>query len=124
MVATSRKSRSYTVTVCRYIMFCANTRPLPVAVTDFGEMSPPILLTSTNRRSDGLRSGAGAEDGLRGGDDGRIEADAAAGDGIARSGAGAVEQPVRTRPTIRAPTKGRTGGMRAPVRKRDPARQG
>ena len=35
-------------------MFCAVIRPVPLATTDFGEMSPPIDLMSRRRvRSDG-----------------------------------------------------------------------
>ena len=41
MVFTSAAvAASYTVIEWRYIMFCANTRPVPVAVTDFGAMLP------------------------------------------------------------------------------------
>ena len=37
--------------VWRYIMFCAKTRPVPVASTDFGEIAPLIVSTSRNGRS-------------------------------------------------------------------------
>jgi hypothetical protein len=40
MVFTSLPRRLYTVTVCRYIMFCAKNNPVPEATTDFGEISP------------------------------------------------------------------------------------
>ena len=43
MVFTRLPLRSYTVTVWRYIMFCANTSPRSDATTDFGEMSPVIV---------------------------------------------------------------------------------
>src|SRR5256885_13330328 len=53
IVFTSAPSRSYTLIVWRYIMFWANTRPVPDAVTDFGEMGPPIVCTcvSVNERA-------------------------------------------------------------------------
>ncbi len=49
IVFTRFPLRSYTVIVCRYIMFWANTRPRSDATTDFGEMSP---LTVRMRLSD------------------------------------------------------------------------
>ena len=52
-----RPASSYTVMVWRYIMFCANTRPVPVASTDFGEMSPVMVLTSRSGRSTAVSSG-------------------------------------------------------------------
>ncbi len=55
IVFTSVPSWSYTVTVCVYIMFCANTRPVPVAITDLGEMSPVIVATCV-----GVKSRAGS----------------------------------------------------------------
>ena len=42
---------SYTVIVCRYIMFCANTSPVPVASTDLGEMLPLIVATWVSVKS-------------------------------------------------------------------------
>src|SRR5436190_16580008 len=51
MVFTSVPAVSYTVMVWRYIMFCANTRPLSVATTDFGEIAPVTVLTSRRGRS-------------------------------------------------------------------------
>src|SRR4051812_28159579 len=55
----------YTVIECLYIMFCANTRPLPVASTDFGEIAPPMVLTFTSRRrSDGMPGAFGLALGL------------------------------------------------------------
>ncbi len=42
---------SYTVIVCRYIMFCANTSPVPVASTDLGEISPLIVATRVSVKS-------------------------------------------------------------------------
>src|SRR5258708_968611 len=48
---TSAPVASYTVIVCRYIMFCANTSPVPVAVTDFGEIAPVIVATRVRRKS-------------------------------------------------------------------------
>src|SRR2546423_797780 len=44
----TRTTRSYTLTVCRYIMFCANTSPVPDGVTDFGEIAPLIVRTSVS----------------------------------------------------------------------------
>src|ERR1700722_12042246 len=42
-------------------MFCANTRPVPDASTDFGEMSPPIVRTRDSRpRSEAARGVARA----------------------------------------------------------------
>ncbi len=35
---------SYTVMECLYIMFCANTRPVPVETTDFGEISELVIV--------------------------------------------------------------------------------
>src|SRR4051794_10262793 len=51
MVRTSRCDRSYTVMVCRYIMLCAKTSPVPDATTDFGEMSPVMVRSSFRRRA-------------------------------------------------------------------------
>src|SRR5579871_290403 len=51
MVFTSRPALLYTVTECRYIMFCAKTRPVLEASTDLGEMGPPIVSMSVRRRS-------------------------------------------------------------------------
>src|SRR3954452_7113360 len=42
---------SYTVIVCWYIMFCANTRPVSVAVTDLGEIRPLIVLICVSTKS-------------------------------------------------------------------------
>ncbi len=55
IVFTRSPLRSYTVTVWRYIMFCANTCPRSEATTDFGEMSPVIVR---------VRLMAPAEDGI------------------------------------------------------------
>src|ERR1700730_11672945 len=49
IVFTSAPSRSYTLIVCRYIMFCANTRPVPDGATDFGEIGPLIVRTCVSR---------------------------------------------------------------------------
>ncbi len=43
-------SLPYTVTLCRYIMFCAKTRPRPLAVTDLGEIAPRMVLARVSRR--------------------------------------------------------------------------
>src|SRR3954467_15852864 len=59
MVATRSKWRSYTVTVCRYIMFCAKTRPVPVAITDLGEMWRRRVSAATSRPS-AAAGGAGS----------------------------------------------------------------
>ena len=37
--------------VCRYIMFCANTRPVPVDTTDLGEISELEMTLRSLRRS-------------------------------------------------------------------------
>src|SRR5664280_1589776 len=52
MVAARVPSARYTVIVCWYIMFWANTRPVPVATTDLELMAPVIVRSSTSRRSD------------------------------------------------------------------------
>jgi hypothetical protein len=48
MVLTNAPALLYTVTVWRYIMFWANTRPAPDASTDFGEMGPPMVWMSAS----------------------------------------------------------------------------
>src|SRR4051812_38028155 len=107
MVATRSKWRSYTVTVCRYIMFCAKTRPVPVAITDLGEMSPPMVSAATSRPSaaaggagslgdgDGVAELADVDGVAELVDDGAVVVVAA----TAASGFGevAVEQPARDR---------------------------
>src|SRR5947209_4660405 len=50
IVPTRWPSLAYTVTVWRYIMFCAKTSPWPVALTDLGEMAPRIVLARVSRR--------------------------------------------------------------------------
>ena len=60
MVFTSLPRRSYTVIVCRYIMFWANTSPVCVATTDFGEMEPRI---TARRRSRSVSEAATTGDG-------------------------------------------------------------
>src|SRR5829696_2248308 len=57
IVFTRSPLRSYTVIVCRYIMFCANTSPRSEATTDFGEMSPETVRV---RASDPSDDGMGA----------------------------------------------------------------
>jgi hypothetical protein len=83
-------------------MFCANTSPVAVASRDLGEISPPILSTSTSwpRTAGG---GVGARDvvvaawdvGVDEGDGVAVADDdgAAAVDGTATSGAAVAEQP-------------------------------
>ena len=56
---SSAVAASYTVIVCRYIMFCANTRPVSVAVTDFGEMLPLIVVTCVSVKSSAGLCGVG-----------------------------------------------------------------
>src|SRR5688572_6749409 len=97
-------------------MFCANTRPVPVAVTDLGEMSPPMLTTSANRPSDagGRASGAAAEGGVAAGEgiseDAAADVDGAAGAEVAPDGAVGVEQPARVALAHRAATQSRRRG--------------
>ena len=62
MVLRSVPSLSYTVIVCRYIMFWAKTRPRPEATTDLGEMSPVIFWPRLS-----VRSGVGGPGGGGGG---------------------------------------------------------
>ena len=50
IVFTSAPRLLYTVIVCVYIMFCANTSPVFDDATDFGEMWPEIVVSSDSRR--------------------------------------------------------------------------
>jgi hypothetical protein len=58
MVVTAFPELSYTVTVWRYIMFCAKTRPVSEAATDLGEIGPPMVwMRLILRTSDGGPAG-------------------------------------------------------------------
>src|SRR5690606_24443318 len=59
MVAIRSKSRSYTVIVCRYIMFWATNTPVWEATTDLGEMSPPMVWSGARTRSAAVSPSSG-----------------------------------------------------------------
>ena len=92
-------------------MFCANTSPLPVATTDFGEIAPKIVRSSRSGRSTagccGVVVAVVAGDGLvvveGGGRDAAVEV-VDAPTGVTGSARRVPDPPIRAPKTIAAPT--------------------